>query len=61
MGAGIAVLFREKFGGIAELREQRPEIGGVCYLKREGRYIFYLVTKAGHPDKPTYQALQQSL
>ena len=57
MGAGIAILFREKFGGIAELREQRPEIGGVCYLKREGRYIFYLVTKAGHPEKPTYAAL----
>ena len=60
MGAGIAVLFRDKFGGVAELREQRPEIGGVCYLKRE-RYVFYLITKAVYRDKPTYDNLTASL
>ena len=45
MGKGVAKPFKEKFGGINELRAQRPQTGGVCVLKRGSRWIYYLITK----------------
>ena len=30
-------------------------------LKRDGRYIYYLITKVKYYHKPTYQSLQASL
>ncbi|PNI77190.1 OARD1 isoform 1, partial [Pan troglodytes] len=43
MGAGIAVLFKKKFGGVQELLNQQKKSGEVAVLKRDGRYIYYLV------------------
>uniref|UniRef100_A0A8C0RE94 O-acyl-ADP-ribose deacylase 1 n=2 Tax=Canis lupus familiaris TaxID=9615 RepID=A0A8C0RE94_CANLF len=42
MGAGIAVLFKKKFGGVQELLNQQKKSGEVAVLKRDGRYIYYL-------------------
>ncbi|NXV73558.1 OARD1 deacetylase, partial [Atlantisia rogersi] len=43
MGAGIAVLFKKKFGGVQELLDQQKKTGEVAVLQREDRYIYYLV------------------
>ena len=61
MGKGIAVLFKDRFGGISELREQNQRTGGCAVLKRDSRYIYYLVTKDKYFLKPTYKTLQESL
>ncbi|KAJ8386370.1 hypothetical protein AAFF_G00170750 [Aldrovandia affinis] len=61
MGAGIAVLFKKKYGGVQELKAHRQTPGGCAVLKRGGRMIFYLVTKKKASQKPTCEALRQSL
>ena len=61
MGAGIAVAFKERFGGLEELRRQRINVGGVGVLRRDGRYIYYLVTKERYSDKPSLKSLEASL
>lgn len=63
MGAGIAVMFKKKFGKVEELKKQNIGRGGVAVLKDEERYVYYLVTKdkSGFYSKPTYQALELSL
>ena len=49
MGKGVAKPFKEKFGGVNELRAQKPKTGGVCVLKRGNRWIYYLITKVFPP------------
>ncbi|XP_075411263.1 ADP-ribose glycohydrolase OARD1 [Tenrec ecaudatus] len=61
MGAGIAVLFKKKFGGVQELLSQQKKTGEVAVLKRDGQYIYYLITKKRASHKPTYENLQKSL
>ncbi|XP_030417259.1 ADP-ribose glycohydrolase OARD1 isoform X2 [Gopherus evgoodei] len=61
MGAGIAVLFKKKFGGIQELLDQQKKSGEVAVLKRDDRYIYYLITKKKVSHKPTYENMQKSL
>ncbi|XP_052601539.1 ADP-ribose glycohydrolase OARD1 isoform X1 [Peromyscus californicus insignis] len=61
MGAGIAVLFKKKFGGVQELLNQQKKSGEVAVLKRDGRYIYYLITKRRASHKPTYENLRKSL
>ena len=61
MSAGIAVKFKEKFGSIGDLLTQNARVGGVASIKQENRYIYYLVTKEGSSDKPTYDNLETSL
>ena len=61
MGSGIAVEFLKKYGGLEELRNQRIGVGGVGVLRREGRYIYYLVTKDKYHNKPSLNALRASL
>ncbi|KAM6370267.1 ADP-ribose glycohydrolase OARD1 isoform 1-T1 [Pluvialis apricaria] len=61
MGAGIAVLFKKKFGGVQELLDQQKKTGEVAVLQREDRYIYYLITKKKVSHKPTYESMQKSL
>lgn len=63
MGAGIAVMFKKKFGKVDELKNQNVETGGVAVLKDAERFIYYLVTKGKSRFfcKPTYEALEKSL
>ena len=61
MGKGVALTFKTKFGGVDEIKRQKPAIGGVCTLHRGGRYIYYLITKAKYHQIPTYTDLQSSL
>lgn len=58
---GIAVLFKKKFGGIDELKKQQQRPGGVAFLRRENRFVFYLITKLRYFNKPTYTDLKDSL
>ncbi|CAN5841918.1 hypothetical protein BH23THE1_BH23THE1_35070 [soil metagenome] len=51
MGKGIAPLFVNKFGSVDELKAQK---GDVAYLRRNGKFIFYLITKERYYYKPTY-------
>ncbi|XP_022291516.2 ADP-ribose glycohydrolase OARD1-like [Crassostrea virginica] len=61
MGKGIAVLFKRKFGGVDEIKKQGIKPGGVAILERNGRFIYYLITKVKYSDKPTYDSLRSSL
>ena len=61
MSMGIAVIFKNKFGGVKEIEQQDVDVGGVAVLERDGRYIYYLVTKSRYWDRPTYKSLQDSL
>jgi O-acetyl-ADP-ribose deacetylase (regulator of RNase III) len=75
MGAGIALLFRQRFGRVAELLAQQVPVGGVASLIVHSmslahgnatlvpsmRRVYYLVTKELHWQKPTYDDLQRSL
>ncbi|CAG6021721.1 unnamed protein product [Menidia menidia] len=61
MGAGIAVLFKKKFNGVPELKEQKKVTGQCAVLTRNGRFVYYLITKKRASQKPTYSSLRQSL
>ena len=61
MGAGIAATFKQRFGGLEDLRRQHVEVGSVGVLQNDGRPIYYLVTKAKYSDKPTIENLEASL
>ncbi|XP_035596298.1 ADP-ribose glycohydrolase OARD1 isoform X1 [Oncorhynchus keta] len=61
MGAGIAVMFKKKFGGVAELKEQKKVPGQCAVLKGHKRFVYYLITKEKYSKKPTYDSLRQSL
>ena len=43
MSKGIARDIKNKFGGLQELQKQKRNVGNVIFLKRRGRYIFYLI------------------
>ncbi|CAG04024.1 unnamed protein product [Tetraodon nigroviridis] len=61
MGAGIAVTFKKRFNGVEELKQQNKVTGQCAVLKRDKRYVYYLITKKKFSDKPTYDSLRQSL
>ncbi|XP_037553261.1 ADP-ribose glycohydrolase OARD1, partial [Nematolebias whitei] len=61
MGAGIAVMFKQRFGGVSELKEQKKFLGQCAVLERGRRFVYYLITKKKATQRPTYNSLQQSL
>jgi hypothetical protein len=61
MSKGIAVLFRDRFGGVEQLRATHTKSGGCTFLKHNGRFIYYLVTKKQYFHKPTYDTVRASL
>lgn len=77
MGAGIAVLFKQKFGNVDNLLAQNTHIGGVAYINlnnviktvpnknqnniSNGRFVYYMVTKDKYYMKPTYGSLKLCL
>merc|ERR1711879_329351 len=61
MSKGIATLFKRKFSGVSELKNQKKKVGEVAALKRQNRFIYYLITKERYFHKPTLANLEQSL
>ncbi|KAM9855146.1 ADP-ribose glycohydrolase OARD1 [Aulostomus maculatus] len=61
MGKGIAVMFKQKFKGVAELKEQKKQPGECAVLRRDRRFVYYLITKKRAFHKPTYDSLRHSL
>jgi hypothetical protein len=61
MSKGIAVLFKDKFGGISSLKMQKAKIGKIAMLSRDNRFIYCLITKAKYWQKPTIFDLERSL
>ncbi|XP_035501371.1 ADP-ribose glycohydrolase OARD1 [Scophthalmus maximus] len=61
MGAGIALVFRQRFRGEEELKEQKKLTGQCAVLKRDRRFVYYLITKKKARHKPTYDSLTLSL
>jgi hypothetical protein len=62
MGAGIATEFKERFGNVEVLLSLDPKVGQTLGMELEdGRNVFYLITKEKYWQKPTYEALEESL
>lgn len=61
MGKGIALIFKEKYGSVDKLLEQKKTVGEVAYIKYENKFIFYLITKRVYYGKPTYKNLATAL
>ena len=66
LGAGIAKVFRDKYGTKQELLERCPNYhyhGGDCIGTgtRDTRAVFNLITKAHFWQKPTYESLREAL
>lgn len=64
LGKGIAVLFRDKFGGLDVLRSSGAKVGEVVALKRGSpcRFIYNLVTKERSSGSyPTLTSMRSAL
>ena len=61
MSAGIALTFKQKYGGIVELKQQKRKVGECSILQRDDKFIFYLITKERYFHKPTLENLRKSL
>jgi hypothetical protein len=62
MSKGIAVQFKQKFGGIHTLELQKKTVGQVAFLKLETRFVFCLITKrSSRLDRPTIHNLRLCL
>lgn len=53
--------YRSRFGRVQELKDQKANVGGVAVIKKESRFIYYLVTKSNAYQKPTYDNLKSSI
>ena len=61
MGKGIAVLFKNLFQGVEELKAQACSVGDTGVLERNGRFVYYLVSKDKFWNKPTPDDVRRSL
>ena len=57
----LATRLESKFKCRDELKNQNLKVGDCGYVKRDDRYIFYLITKERHYDKALYNDLQTAL
>lgn len=57
----INYYFRSTFGRIGELMDQKCSVGNVAYLKHNGRFVYYLITKERCYFKPTYDTITAAI
>lgn len=53
--------YRDTFGQVQSLKDQKVGVGSVAVIKDGKRFIYYLITKKSSYEKPTYQSLHSSL
>ncbi|XP_067834997.1 ADP-ribose glycohydrolase OARD1-like [Heptranchias perlo] len=53
--SGFGKLFKEKFGCVNELKLQGKGVGDVALLLKDGRYIYYMITRGTFQFKPRYE------
>jgi O-acetyl-ADP-ribose deacetylase (regulator of RNase III) len=66
MGAGVATLFKKKFGRVDELLAQKPKVGQTIFIEvGEGEEphmkVGYIVTKSRFFHKPTLENFTQAV
>jgi O-acetyl-ADP-ribose deacetylase (regulator of RNase III) len=61
MGKGIAIHFKKKYGGTDELKNQNLQVGSTGVLERNGKYIYYLISKTRSAGYPTLEDLKKTL
>jgi hypothetical protein len=64
MGAGIAVLFKQKFGIVDTKNRIGKDVGDIVVIDRNtdnNRYIIHMITKEYYYGKPTYGSLKSCL
>ena len=62
LGRGIAVAFKERFGGVDDMRAQDVSVGGCAALRRGRRFVYALVTKPRSSGTyPTMASLRASV
>ncbi|KAI8384300.1 uncharacterized protein BYT42DRAFT_256178 [Radiomyces spectabilis] len=62
MSKGIAVAFRQQFGGLQQLQAQKKSVGQVAHLAiSPKRHVFYLITRHKAYNKASYGDLERCL
>lgn len=61
MSEGIAIQFKNIYGKVDELMAQNKLVGELAFLKFNGQYIIYLITKLKYNIRPTYESLFNTL
>lgn len=61
MGAGITSQFRQRFGYVNELIRQNARVGEVGVLRKDSRYVFFLVIKRFSTQQSKYSDLLRCL
>ncbi|TRY85143.1 hypothetical protein DNTS_006342 [Danionella cerebrum] len=61
MRRGIASAFLRRFGSVDYLLAQKKRVGQCAVLFRNGRYIFYLVTRNFDHEQPTYADIRKCI
>ncbi|CAG8590429.1 991_t:CDS:1, partial [Ambispora leptoticha] len=61
MSTGIALEFRKRFNGVKDLESQKKKVGQIAYLNRDGRYLFYVITKRHENEYSTCENFTHGL
>ena len=60
MKSGIAREFKQRYGGIEELKNQKVQLGGCAFMTSGTRFVYHLVSKNRYFEKP-YETIEQTL
>lgn len=57
----IVLIYRQKFGGIGKLVDQKLKVGDTGIVNRHNQNVFYLITKRNSSGKPSMMTLEKAL
>ncbi|KAG5880832.1 hypothetical protein JTB14_027613 [Gonioctena quinquepunctata] len=61
MGKGIAARFKQLFGSVNTLMEQKKMVGEVAELRLSEKNVYYMVTEFRYYEKPSYRSVWNAL